>query len=166
MRKREIISALVFLAAGGIYIAGSSRLSFGTAEQPGPGFIPTILGLVMIVLSALYLVPQILRGTARGNAGGAGSGKQEGSGGSIIPRKSLAILVGLALFVLAFKPLGFLLTSISLLFAMFRITGYRNWAWSLGVAVISTAISYLLFVTWLKVPLPDGFLESLLFGVL
>jgi hypothetical protein len=48
------------------------------------------------------------------------------------------------------------------LVASIWIFGYRKWLPTLAIAAALTAVSYLTFVVWLKVPLPLGILSDLL----
>jgi hypothetical protein len=46
--------------------------------------------------------------------------------------------------------------------ASIRVFGYRKWLPTVGIAAALTVVSYLTFVTWLKVPIPLGILSDIL----
>jgi hypothetical protein len=60
------------------------------------------------------------------------------------------------------KPLGFPIAICLFLLAAIRVFGFRRWAITLFIATGLTVVSYLMFVAWLKVPLPLGIVGDLL----
>ena len=71
----------------------------------------------------------------------------------------MVLMIG---YILALKPLGFLIAICAFLVVAIRIFGYRRWVPALAMAAVIAAISYVSFVLWLKVPLPLGILEEVL----
>lgn len=80
--------------------------------------------------------------------------------------KTLLLITLLLFYVLTLNSLGFLLAISIFMILSIRIFGYRRWLPSLGITIAIVAISYLSFVVWLKVPLPQGILGDLLEGIL
>lgn len=151
MRRRELFSGIVFLVFALIYTIASMPLAKGTVVKPGPGFFPTVLGCALMALSLVFLW-QTYR-------------KIEAEGGQLepmIPRTALFVLIALAFFTLFLETLGYLLTAIIMMTALFRITKFKNWAWSIGTALVASFGSWLVFVHWLQVMMPAGILESFL----
>jgi len=136
-----------FLLGVAIAVAGS-RLQFGTWDTPGPGFVPTLAGVVLAGLATAVFITE-WRVRARPKAPGPG-----------LDRWTLWRLVGtlVALFAygLLLMPLGFMLTTLLVLGFLFRCIAGLGWVVSLGSTVAATVASYLLFSVWLKVPFPPG----------
>ena len=93
--------------------------------------------------------------------------RQSGSegGGTETNRPSLPLsgqmIFFLGAMVLAtafFNTLGYPLTSFLLLLALLRILRVRSWKVTLALSFLTAVASYFLFVQWLQIPLPKGFL--------
>ena len=74
----------------------------------------------------------------------------------------VSVVAGLALYLVLAEPLGFHLTGFVLLLAWTRIFGARL-ALALPVAVIAPILIHLAFYKLLRIPLPWGVLEKLVF---
>ena len=74
----------------------------------------------------------------------------------------LAIIAGLAFYVVASNPLGFHVTSVLLLVAWLRSLGAR-WPIARVVAIAAPIVIHLAFYKVLRIPLPWGLLERLAF---
>src|SRR3989338_10356904 len=82
MARRDGIAALVMLLGAGAVVWEAAKLPFGVVRNPGPGFVPWWVALVLAALSALLGV-QALR--AR-RTGGPAEGARRGRGGPGPPR--------------------------------------------------------------------------------
>ncbi len=117
----------------------------GSPESPGAGFWPLLIALAMAGLG----VALVLHPTGRGAI----------TGGADSRWRKLGIALGtLGFYVVALEPLGYLLATVLLLVVQFRWVEGRSWRTSTWTAVLTAAISLLLFRTLLKVPLPLGVL--------
>lgn len=50
---RDLVGALLFASLGVIVLVGASGYRLGTAQSMGPGYFPTVLGVVLIALSLI-----------------------------------------------------------------------------------------------------------------
>jgi energy-coupling factor transporter transmembrane protein EcfT len=64
----------------------------------------------------------------------------------------------MALATLGFSHLGFPLTSFLVMLALLKVLGEKRWIYSILLSFITTVASFFLFVQWLKIPLPKGWL--------
>ena len=53
--QKDFFAGLMFTGVGGSFAAGASQYTLGSGAKMGPGYFPFLLGIVMIVLGALYL---------------------------------------------------------------------------------------------------------------
>jgi putative tricarboxylic transport membrane protein len=127
----------------------STRLPFGTPRNPGPGFVPWWAGVTLAGLS-LILVGQGFRARR-----GGGVGRNEDRD-SAEWQRVVGLIVVLGLYVLALEPLGYPICTFLLVLAMLRPATLRAGVSAVGLAVIFSGASYVLFAVWLKVPLPPG----------
>src|SRR5512137_1281011 len=131
----------------------------GRIGQPGPGLFPIIVGAFLVLTAAGCLVQACMtRRTERLTAQSVEAPASE--------KRQVArvwLLIGfLVLYAVAVQPVGFPIALMLFLAASIWIFGYRKWLPTLGIAAALTALSYLTFVVWLKVPLPLGILSDLL----
>jgi hypothetical protein len=149
-------SGLILTLAIG-YEAMALWMPQGSLKFPGPGYYPKLVGIFLIAASLGCLIQALLvRRPARAAEVKAEPAPRPVAGTS-------AVLVGLLLgYGLLLKPLGFPIAICLFLLAAIRVFGYRRWAVSVLIALGLTIISYLVFVAWLKVPLPLGIVGDLL----
>ena len=134
------------LAALGIYIMVQAlQWEYATAEGPGPGFFPLWYGIAMLALSAVLVVSELARRSARGSA---------------IAWKPLAralsTWLALAVSVALFKPLGFLVSFALLTYFVVAFMYRRPHKVAVLVALASAAGFFLVFQFALGVALPVG----------
>ncbi len=151
MKGYDRTSSLVWLAFA-IYICiESSRLSFGSFHNPGPGFLPLLIGLLLGILSIIVFLQATL------------SGKPQESIPSWYPKerwkKLIWVLVALFAYAVCLEILGFLISAFLLLVFLFRAgIETQKWVWAIGGSAVASLSSYAIFELWLKTQLPKGFL--------
>jgi hypothetical protein len=74
------------------------------------------------------------------------------------PRQMLLFLGAIILATLLLDPLGYPLSALVLLLALLRILGLTQWRTNFLISGITTGVAYIVFVHWLKIPLPMGWL--------
>jgi hypothetical protein len=129
---------------GILVVIRSVGLSLGTPRQPGPGFVPFLLGLALIALPLLALLERRSRPASESGRGRPGS--------------VLATAVGFGLYVLVLDRLGFYLASFLLLVLLTRVAGERRYGRAVAAAAISLLVVYLLFDRVFLIPFPPGLL--------
>ena len=50
---RDLISGLIFIGSGAFFVILGQDYTFGSARRMGPGYFPTVLGAILIVLGLL-----------------------------------------------------------------------------------------------------------------
>lgn len=129
------------------YTVNARQYSFGRPAAPKTGFLPQLIGYCAVAVSA-YLFIQSLRGK-----GDAGNVKLNCDG------RRLAGLIGvMAAYILVFKSVGYLLSTVILLFIVMKIGRVKGWKVPAAVSVITSGCFYLIFKVFLSVPLPSGIL--------
>jgi putative tricarboxylic transport membrane protein len=120
----------------------------GRVKHPGPGFLPFGLALCLIALSLALIIKSWKRNT---------------SPTPFWPQRTwLRPLLGVAIFVfyaLVIQRLGFLLSTFSFLIIWTRLIERVRWRTLIGISIATTAGLYFIFVFFLEVPLPKGFLK-------
>lgn len=137
-------AAGVVLGGFAIFILWESRnVPFGTASEPGPGTVPVLLALTLLLCSGVVV------------AGGAAAPRV-----SSLPwtewRQAAAILGSCAFMALALERLGYRLTIFIILLALVCLVEKKGWFAGIIFALGFSLGSYFLFSTLLGVPMPRG----------
>ena len=137
----ELILALFFALLGGLWLAAAARMPLWQGFIPQSGFLPlwygiTLFGLAAAILARLYFEKQ--------------PRKEEPIG------KPLVVIALIAATVLGFDLIGFAPSVFLLLLVLFAAVERLPLARSAAVAAAVTAVLFLIFRTWLRVPLPVG----------
>jgi putative tricarboxylic transport membrane protein len=120
----------------------------GRVKHPGPGFLPFGLALCLIILSLALIFK---------------SWKGDVSPAPFWPRRTwLRPLLGVIIFIfyaLVIQRLGFILSTLLFLVIWMRLIERARWRTLIGISIATTAGLYFIFVFFLEVPLPKGFLK-------
>lgn len=138
----DLRSGLFFFGLSLFVIWESLRVGLGTLKEPGSGFISFCAGVILSALS-LALIHR-------------GWGIRE----ILKPHSRRVILALASLFVysLILNTLGFIVATFLLVGLLFRL-GERRPLWALlGMSVLVTLLSYLVFGIFLHVYFPRSFL--------
>lgn len=76
---------------------------------------------------------------------------------------SIAILLDMAIFVFTLKPLGYPIANFIMMIIMYWLSGGKSWIKCLIMSLIFTVCSVLFFYTYLKLSIPMGLLEFLIY---
>lgn len=150
MRRADQVAGLLLLVFA-IWYATVAVVNYPYASSTGPGsgFLPFWLGVIMAVLAALL----VLRAPpARGE-----------SGTSWLPHgkglvRFAAVVVATGLFIALLRVLGMNLATLFFLAGILRFVERYRWGPTLAIAAGTTAVNYLVFTYWLRVPFPTGVL--------
>ena len=161
------IGAMVFaglmLAVGVIYEGVALSMPRGSLAYPGPGLFPMLVGGFVIATALGCLLQEIVpRLRTREPAASSLPGGNAGTAEERKVSKTVQLTALMIGYIFLLKPLGFPLAICAFLALAIRIFGYRKWLPTLAMAALISGISYVLFVVWLKVPLPMGILEEIL----
>ena len=130
-------------------------MPLGTFAYPGPGLYPVLVGIFLSAAALWSLVQELRKHAAAAEREGAGGERR-------MVTKTWQLTALTAAFILLLKPVGYPICICAFLVGAIRIFGYRRWVATVAMAGVITAVSYVSFVVWLKVPLPMGLLDALL----
>jgi hypothetical protein len=152
-------SAIGALGVGGatlIYLGEAWKLPFGSAHNPDLGFMPIVMGFIVLGLSLALILKDVFWSQPKAKERNLFAEKNEGENADF--RKPLILSVSFLAYPLAFTGVGFVLSTIALITVSLRIMEYRGWFGSLLIAVGVTGVAYFLFGQWLHVNFPRGIL--------
>lgn len=147
LKRPDVLSGLTLLCLAVFAWASAWALPIGTLRQPGAGFFPKHLAVLMALLAVLLIVRGCLtRAPASADLWSDRAGVARVGG-------MLATLVG---YVFVVEAVGYIPTTAALFLVMLRWIGRQGWGVTLTVAVLASGGSYLLFARWLAISLPSG----------
>ena len=151
MKKTFLINDLIWMVLAAAVCYGGLKLGFGSFHAPHAGFMPFLAGLVLGLLALGDLV-----------IGLANRWKEDKEDREIWAninwRKLLFTVLLLFVYTILFSTLGFTISTILLLFFLFRMMEPKPW-WVVALSSVAcTAIFYLAFKVGLDSQLPSGFL--------
>jgi putative tricarboxylic transport membrane protein len=149
MRRREITSSLFWLIVGLILTIWSATYPLGNLGQPGTGFLPLGLGVLLLIFSTVLLIRALRLGAA---------GKEKVP---MLPERWMRLgttVLVLTACVFLFEKVGYLLIFFVLALVLPLLAGQITLKRSFIFAVLSAAGVYIIFVLLLKQPLPTGVL--------
>ncbi len=141
-----------------VYLLEAWDLPFGGLNAPDMGFFPKCLGLFSIFLCALYIIKTGWSSVRSAGNEDLSPRPAERASNPHGYYRGLAVVLILLLYPLLLKWGGFLVSTPLMLFAAFRVVRYRTWLSSLVIALVISAMAYLLFSYWMGVYFPTGFL--------
>jgi putative tricarboxylic transport membrane protein len=148
LTRAEKITSVVFLLFALSLLFEAKKYPLGTIDNPGPAFLPLLLGTAVAALS----VGLIVRVWKKGGIQPIRSFWPEKAG---MIRVSLAFVV-ILLFTGLLEITGHLINIFLLFLVLLRPIGRQKWRWSISISVGAALASYFLFEKWLMIPLPNG----------
>jgi hypothetical protein len=152
LKKDEIVVGIVILLFGAITTLLSLRMPIGTFRMAGTGMFPLCLGILLMILSGAFTLKIFFQDKEE-------QIKKEVSIESSESPIQLILFLGAMVFAtLFFNQLGYPLTSFLLMVALLRILGIKRWGQNILISVVTAVGSYFLFVKWLDIPMPKGWI--------
>lgn len=144
----NVIAGFIAVLLGVVSILEAVRLyPMKMSVMVGDHSMPALLGLAMIVLGLLLVFLP----------------KNEAFRPEFPEKDTMRVLIAILAVMFGYwivmKYLGYLLSTLIASLMLFRITGSYSWMKSALIASVTTAVIYLIFVLWLNMMLPEGFLK-------
>lgn len=145
---KDAIGSMGIFCLAAVYLGAAVKLPFGNAQTPDIGYVPTVVGGLLMLLSGYSFIRGIL------------AARRESPASDDAPAKGYFAGVAVAIAALLVYPLalaggGFLGPSAVLTFICLRVMRYRTVAASALTAVLISGLSYVIFSVWLGVSFPD-----------
>jgi hypothetical protein len=136
--KKNFWAGIMFIAFGLFFAGFGTQYAIGTAAQMGPGYVPTVLGVIVILL-----------GIAISVGGLFGKATAENVDKFAFP-KILLIVGSVVLFAILLKPLGLIISLLVLVAVSSYASHEFSWRVMLVNAIVLTALCVVVFVGVLK----------------
>lgn len=152
MKRDEIIGGIVLLLFGLVTVILSLRMPLGTFRMAGTGMFPLLLGILLMILSGIFVLKVFSQGMA------AKLKKEPLPESSGSPIQLILFLGTMVLVTLFLSKLGYPLSAFLLMVALLRVLGVKKWTLTLPLSFMTAVVCYFLFVHWLNIPLPKGWI--------
>lgn len=155
-----LVFSAVLLALALVMVTGAAQMRLLTASGPGSGFLPLVVGVLLTIVSALYMaqklmglraartMPAAVQMPARDSELSDEPSADAGLGRAAVIVLSLVLLAGLL------EYLGFQLSMFVFLIFHLKVLGRQNWLTALPVAAFGSFGAFALFSGLLRVTLP------------
>ena len=149
--KKDECGAIFFLALGLFYLIVSCQYNVGTLGEPREGFFPIVMGGFMVLLSAWVLLSSLKKRAEKENL------REIWEKLDLRKVLSAALVLGcVSVYLVILEPVGFLLSSPPLLFALAWIMGGKNLVVNGIIGVVTSVVIYWTFWILMRVPIPLG----------
>ena len=147
-----MVGGILIFLFGAVTALLSLRMPIGTFRMGGTGMFPLCLGILLMILSGAFTLKIFFQGKEEQVKKGAPIESSES------PIQLILFLGTMALATLFFNQLGYPLISFLLMVALLRILGIKRWRLNILISVATAVGSYFLFVKWLDIPMPKGWI--------
>jgi hypothetical protein len=141
-RPRDVIGGALIMAIGGGFLLVGRGLEFGSSFRMGPGYFPTVLSVILVLLGAAMVALAWRRPAEEGTL-------------SHIPWRGVVLVIGSTFFFgFALRGLGLIPVLVVVVLASAWASRYASWRTSVPLALGMALFCYLVFVRGLGLPLP------------
>ncbi len=153
MKRGDLIPALVWMALGIAVVIASYSLKLGSLHTPGPGLMPFLLGIALLLCSLPVLIRslQMIMRKSKQRSGSIWSG--------VNFKKLIVVVASLIGYAVVLEKFGYVTTAFFVLVILFKTVESQRWSIVLVLSFLSVISTYLLFVVILNVQLPSGMLR-------
>ena len=149
--RSDQVFGLIWMTLGSGFCIGSLKLNLGGFHNPGPGFMPFVLGAALALLGLVLMLLAVINELGR---------KQGGKAKQLFERDNLkrlfTVAATLLAYIMIFEYIGFLLSSFLFFFSLFKYITPKSWLGPLVLSGSAVILSYLVFCVWLRSELPRG----------
>jgi len=142
LKDSEVVGSLFWMAVGIFFAIGGVKLKVGTLHNPGPGFLPVIMAMILVFSSLFTLAKGLVR--------------------PVRPisrfswRRHALMIASVFFYGLLLQLIGFLLsTFITMLILFGLLRGKSSWTMVFIYAAITALAGWLVFSVALSIPFPS-----------
>lgn len=136
--QKDFWAGVMFVLFGGFFAGFGTQYTFGTAARMGPGYFPTVLGILLMILGLIVAVT------------GLSSKNTEEKVQKFAWDVLLMILGSVVLFGALLNPLGLIGSLLVLILVASYASHEHTWRASVGNSVVLISLCLFVFVYALK----------------
>ena len=152
----DICVSIFFLVVGIALIIGARALPKSAVIDIGPDFMPTVIGVIIVILAAILLAESL-----KGLKANIAKAEAEGKDDSDYKRVLLSLILSL-IYVFVLQPIGFIISTLVYLFGQIFVLSpdekrtKKDIILYLVIDVIFVMVVFFLFRYGFKIVLPAG----------
>ena len=149
-KQRNLLTSVIFLIFGAFMLMQSLAVPHKIPSDVGSGYVPAFIAICLLVVAGAKLIITLMNRDPADNA----AKKSEWS-----TKGGIVTMVIMLAYMVAFEPVGFILSSIVFLFALMNWFANNENRKPVLFAIISILLPIAvdaLFVFVIKMPLPKG----------
>lgn len=135
-----------------LYLAGGWALKMGTLKKPGPGLLPRIVGIGLLVCTGVHLW-QTFRKPAESKTAIE----------SVNPKSVFGLVAALLAYPVLLYYLNFIMATFAMVYFMLLVLKFKGPVWDLIIALGLVVFSFVVFAMVLGVSVPNGPIEEFFF---
>ncbi|MDO9217394.1 MAG: tripartite tricarboxylate transporter TctB family protein [Lacisediminimonas sp.] len=136
--QKDFWAGVMFILFGGFFAGFGTQYTFGTAARMGPGYFPTVLGILLIVLGLVVAVTGLSKNNTEEKV-------------AKFAWDVLGLIIGsVVLFGVLLNPLGLIGSLLVLILVSSYASHEHTWKASLGNSVVLISLCMFVFVYALK----------------
>jgi multisubunit Na+/H+ antiporter MnhB subunit len=133
------------LILGLYWIIGGIEYGFWVRKGPGGGFIPVVAGSIGVIFSIVVLIQQ-----------------RKAESTAKFSWMAFQPVVGILVIIALSYVVGMIISMGVYIFLWLKFIEKHTTKGSLSTGIVTAVVIYLVFVLWLRVPLPTGILGAIL----
>ena len=141
-KDRDIFLTFFWIGLSLFVMISAYHLELGNFQDPGPGLMPFLIGVVLFLLSSVILAASFLRSRSRSDS------ERMKNAGRISFWKVGSVFGSLVIYGLILEKIGYLVATWLLLLFLFKIAGSRKWRTVLLSSVLTVFITYFFFTSF------------------
>ena len=143
---KQVVPLLLAALSGVFLVTGLSKFGFWDAVKgPSPAFVPTIISVILLALSVLQFVTSFKETP------------------SVYHKDEFKIIAAILLLIASIYVIGMFPSMIAFMLIWLGVVEKCPWKTTILTAVFTNALLYGVFVLWLNVRFPLGFIGDMLF---
>ncbi|MGA2954519.1 MAG: tripartite tricarboxylate transporter TctB family protein [Thermodesulfobacteriota bacterium] len=152
MARLDRIFSFIWVALGIFQCSESISLGLGNVMEPGTGFMPFVMGLIMIGLAiALFLESYFEMRKKPAHKISLWS--------EVYWKRVVHITIIMLIYAVLLPKLGFLLDTFLVMVFLLKSGEPVKWPAAIMVGALTAVVSYVIFGVWLNVSFPTGLLS-------
>ncbi len=152
---KERLTALILLGFSIFYTLYALRLKTGTIKNPGPGFMPILIGILLLICTVLYLLHVFSIKSRVKDAPDS--------------QKNYLAVYGILVCTIAYPfllpMLKFILSTLMVTFVMLIVLKPHRPVYNFAIAVGASISTFIVFGQILEIALPAGYIEEIFYRI-
>jgi putative tricarboxylic transport membrane protein len=143
VRALSLAFIALWFGLGAYFALQGFGMKLGTISNPGTGFMPFLIGLVLIAFCILSAIPLVI--SLRSESERLPIGRL---------RDPAIVVVAMVAYALTLERAGFIVSTVILILLLARFVGRTTFVRAALLAVLATLFCHVVFGAWLGVRLP------------